>query len=140
MLKLNNKGISILEALITIAVLLMGVLVITRLFPVALQLGRSAEQATVATNLAQSKLEEMFYLNYDNIAIGTIEARQRMAIDMANPFYWYERETAVEYVDGNLNTSATETELKKITVHVYYKSSLLTINKDIELILLISKK
>jgi Tfp pilus assembly protein PilV len=140
MSKLNNKGITIIEAIVTITVLLMGILVLVRLFPIALQIGRSAEQATIATNLAQAKIEEVFSTDYYNISVGTIETRQRMSSDISNPFYWYEREAIVEYVDGNLNTSVVDLGIKKIIVNTYWKSALLSLDKNVQLTLLISEK
>jgi len=140
MSKLNNKGITILETLITIAVILIGVLVLVRLFPVALQMGRSAEQATIATSLAQAKIEEVFSMNYANISTGIIESRQKMASDSNNPFYYYERETIVEYVDENIESSITDEGIKKVTVNTYYKSALLSLDKNVQIILLISDK
>jgi Tfp pilus assembly protein PilV len=140
MSKLNNKGISLLEAAITIAVIMLGILVLSKVFPVAFQAGKSSEQATIATNLAQSKLEEMFYLDYDNISTGTIEAKQRLAADSSNPFYHYQRETIIDHVDINMNTSQTATGLKRITVNTYYNSPLTSAERTIQLILLISEK
>lgn len=140
MSKLNNKGISLLEATITIAVIMLGILMLSKVFPVAFQVGRSAEQATIATNLSQAKLEEMFYLDYDNISIGTIETKARLSSNPASPFYGYQRETVVDYVDSSLNTSVTETGMKRITVNTYYNSSRLSTEKSVELILLISEK
>ena len=47
---------------------------------------------------------------------------------------------APEYVDQNLQTSVSETDLKKMTVNVYYKSSALKTEKSVQLTSLISKK
>ena len=140
MSKLNNKGITLLEALIAMTVILIGILVLTRLFPVALQLSKSAEQVTIATNLSQAKIEEMFYLDFNGITIGTIEAREKLSTNSSNPFYHYERETEAEYVDENLNTSVAVTELKKVTVTTYWKSSLFALDKDVELNIIIVDK
>jgi len=119
---------------------MIGILALVNLFPLAFKVNTLAKQSTVATNLAQAKIEEMFYLDYDNISIGTIEAKQRMSTDSDNPFYYYQRETIVEYVDGNLNTSATETGIKKITVNCYWDNALLLTEKNIQLAILISEK
>ena len=140
MSKLNNKGLTLLEVIITITVIITGVLMLTKLFPIAFKVGESAKQSTVATNLAQAKLEEMFYLDYDNISIGTIEAKQRMSVDPANPFYNYQRETITEYIDQNLETSVVDTGMKKITVNSYWNSSLLSLEKSVQLTLIISEK
>ena len=140
MSKLNNRGITLLEAMITIVVIMIGVLTLANIFPVAFRVGESAQQATLATNLAQAKLEELFSLNYDNIAIGTLEVKSRLSADPNDYLYDYQRETLTEYVDQNLQTSATATDLKKITINVYYQSAALKTEKSVQLTSLISKK
>ena len=140
MSKLNNQGITLLEAMITIVVIMIGVLILANIFPIAFKISESAKQATIATNLAQAKLEELFSLNYDNIAIGVIEVNERLSADPNNYLYDYQRETLTEYVDQNLQTSVSETDLKKMTVNVYYKSSALKTEKSVQLTSLISKK
>ena len=136
----NQTGLTLLEAAITIAVILIGVMTIVQIFPLAFKIGKTAEQTTVAINLAQAKIEEIFFLDYDNIAIGEIEAKHRLSSDPASPFYNYQRQTVAEYVDGNLAASPTETELKKITVTVYWYHTFLGYEKSEEIIILISKK
>lgn len=140
MSKLNNQGITLLEAMITIVIIMIGVLTLANIFPIAFKIGQSAQQATIASNLAQAKLEELFSLNYDNIAIGTLEAKGRLSTDLNNYLYNYQRETLSEYVDQNLQTSASATDLKRITVKVYYQSTALKTEKNVQLNSLISKK
>ncbi|MBI5765667.1 prepilin-type N-terminal cleavage/methylation domain-containing protein [Candidatus Falkowbacteria bacterium] len=138
--KFYSTGFTLLEVMIAITILIIGILAVARIFPLALKVAKSAEQATIAINLAQAKIEEIFYLDYDNIPIGAIEAKHRLADDMQNPFYYYQRQTVAEYVDSDLNYSATETGLKKITVTAYWRSSVLALEKSRDLIILISKK
>ena len=97
MSKLNNQGITLLEAMITIVVIMIGVLTLANIFPIAFRVGESAQQATLATNLAQAKLEELFSLNYDNIAIGTIEVKGRLSANPSDYLYNYQRETLNQY-------------------------------------------
>lgn len=136
----TEKGITMLEAVMAIAVLIIGILSLVEIFPLSLKIGKNAEQSTIATNLAQAKIEEIFYLDYDNIPIGTIESRIKMSDNPENPFYQYERETVAEYVDGNLNNSISETGLKKITTTVFWNSPILSTEKEVELNILISEK
>lgn len=136
----NQQGLTMLEAAITIAVLLIGILTIVQVFPLSFKLGKTAEQSTVAVNLAQAKIEELFYLDYDNIGVGTIETKHQLSDNPDNPFHYYQRQTVVEYVDQNLNYSAIETELKKITVTVYWYHPILKYENSQEAIILISKK
>lgn len=141
MLKLNNKkGITLLEAMITIVVIMIGVLSLTKIFPMALKINKVSEQSTVAANLAQAEIENLFYLNYDNLPIGTMEVKHRLSNDPSDQLYNYQREVLVEYVNSNLQTSITETNLKKITVNIYWYNQILKIEKNSQLISLISKK
>lgn len=141
MLKLNNKkGITLLEAMITIVVIMIGILSLTKIFPIAFQIDKTSEQSTVAANLAQSGLEDLFSTGYNNLSVGTIEAKHRLASDPSDKLYQYQREILVEYVDGNLETSIAETDLKKMTVNIYWYNQALKIEKTTQLISLISKK
>lgn len=136
----DNRGISIIEAVLATAILAIGILSIITLFPLALKISRDAEQETVAANLAQGKIEELFSLGYENIATSTIETRHRLATDPANPFYNYERQTVSQLVDGNLNDSASDLGLKKITVTMYWKTANLGLAKELPVSILISRK
>lgn len=136
----SNKGISLLEAVMAIAVISIGILSIVTLFPLALRISRNAEQETIATNLMQAKAEELFSLGYDNIPIGTIEAKHRLSTDPNNPFYAYWRQTVSQYVNADLNYSAGATGIKKITITSYWISPRINIEKNDSLIILISQK
>ena len=140
MSKLNNQGITLLEVLITISIILIGILVLTKIFPLALSVNRTAEQSTVATDLAQAKAEEMFSFNYDDLTIGTFEAKHRLSADSADLLYHYQRSTVIEYVDQNLQTSAAPTDLKKVTITVYWQNLLLAAEKNEQLTILITRK
>lgn len=136
----NNYGISLLEAIIAIAVLALAILSITQVFPLVLKMSRIAEQTTIAANLAQAQAEYLHYLSYDGITAGVFEARHRLATDPANPFYQYERQTVVNYVDGNLANSATDTGLKKISITIYWQSAYLNKEKSFPLTFLVSEQ
>lgn len=138
--KINSFGFSLIEALVAVAILLIGILAISSAFPLALKINQTAEQATIATNLAQAKMEEIFSLGYNNLNIGTIEAKHRLAVNSSDPLYYYQRETAVEYVDSNLNHSDLETGMKKITTTVYWQSLAFGLEKDVSLDIIISQK
>lgn len=140
MSKLNNEGITLLEVLITISVILIGILVLTKIFPMALGVNRTAEQSTIATDLAQAKAEEMFSLGYNDLIVGTLEAKHRLSADASDRLYQYQRETKIEYVDQDLQTSASPTDLKKVTVTVYWQNLLLSTEKNEQLTILITRK
>lgn len=135
-----QSGISEIEAILAIAILSIGILAAVTLFPLALKISKNAEQETVAANLAQAKIEEIFSLGYENIPAGSIEARHRLSSEQENPFYHYEREASVALVDGNLENSASDLGLKKITVTVYWQSPYLSASKSLPVSILISQK
>ena len=126
--------------MLAVVVLMIGVLAAANIFPAALKISRSAEQETVAANLAQAEIEDVFSLGYDNIAAGAIEAKHRLSADEANPFYNFQRQTDVYFVDGNLSQSASDAGLKKITVTVYWTTPSLGIEKSLLVSALISQK
>lgn len=136
----KTDGLSLIEATIAIAVLAVGLLAIIQLFPFSMKVSRTAEQSTVAANLAQAKIEEMFSLGYENIGVGTIEAKHRLSSSPENPFYQYQRQTIVEHVDGNLTTSASTTGMKKISVTVYWQSPSTGLERSLPVNVLISQK
>lgn len=140
MLKFSNKGISLIEAVVSIGIILIVIIAIAQIFPLALKINNHASQETIAVNLSQAKLEEMFSLGYENIVNGIIEPKHRLSSDPANPFYKYFRETKVEFVDINLDSSIDATGLKKITATTYWDSPIFKTQKNISLVLLISKK
>jgi Tfp pilus assembly protein PilV len=142
MLKLliNKRGLSLIEATIAVAVLSVGLLAIIQLFPTSLKMSRTAEQSTIAANLAQAKVEELFSLGYENINVGTIEAKHRLSSDPENPFYYYQRETITEHVNGNMSNSASATGMKKISVTVYWNSPHLSMERSLPVYALISQK
>ena len=138
--KIKTSGISILEAMIAISLLLIGILALTKIFPLALKIGQTAEDSTIAANLAQAKIEELFSWGYENIAVGAIEPRHRLSADVNNPFYRYERKTDVTSVDANLNPTQSATGLKQLTTVVYWQSRVFASEKNIEVKLLMVEK
>jgi Tfp pilus assembly protein PilV len=140
MLKYNNKGVSLVEAMVSVAILATGLLSIATLFPLIIKTSKTSEQETMAANLIQAKVEELFNYGYDNLKTGTIEPKSRLSQDPTNPFYNYQREVKIEYLDGNLNNSTSETGLKKITVTVYYNTSHLNLERALPVTVLIVKK
>lgn len=142
MLKLvsKNQGISMIEAILAVAVLTIGILVAVTLFPFALKISKNAEQETIAADLAQAKIEEIFSLGYNDIGSGTVEARHRLANDPQNPFYDFERQTIVQLVNGNLANSATDLGLKKVTVTVFYNTPVINTSSSLPVSIIISQK
>ena len=138
--KQNRKnGFTLLEALIAVVILAVGIISLAKIFPLALQTSRFSQQNTIAANLSQQKMEEIFSLGYQNIDIGNIEIRHHLDDNPQSQFYGYEREAFSEYVDENLANSAIDTGIKKITVNVYWENPLLDQEKKYQTIALISR-
>lgn len=143
MLKFKIKttaGFSVLEALTAVAILILGILTIIKIFPLALMTGAAAKQTTIAANLAQAKAEELVYLDYGNISVGAIEAKHRLALDPNDSLYQYQRETTIAYLDSNLNPTGIDTGLKKIMITVFWNSAVSRSEKTFNLETLISQK
>lgn len=131
-----------IEVILALAILMMAILTIIRIFPAGLQVAKMAEKNTVGGFLAQEKVEELASLSYGDIPIGTIETKHKLADDPNDPFYYYERETIVVYVDPNNNLAETETNLgiKRIKTTVYWFTSGQTSEKSIFIYTLRSRR
>jgi len=143
MSKSKNKqptGFTLIETMIAFAVLTAGIITIATVFPLGININKSAERETVAMHLAQAKVEELFSLGYDNVATGTIESRARLSDDNANPFYHYERETIVSYINEDLATTTTDTGMKQANVNMYWTNPVNQASQSESLIIIISRR
>lgn len=122
--KNNQTGISLLELSIAIMILTSSLIPLTQAFPYAAKIINSAKNDTIASYLAQEKIEEIISLGYENIGIDTIEARHSLGTATSSYLYTFERESVVNYVDVNLQNSAADTGLKKISTVIYYKDKI----------------
>ncbi|OGL64743.1 hypothetical protein A3B21_02545 [Candidatus Uhrbacteria bacterium RIFCSPLOWO2_01_FULL_47_24] len=118
----NRPGISILEVIISLALISIIVLSVAELFPRGIITGKYGENLTIATNLAQGKIESLLADEYNAIGIGTVEPKSPVATDSSDPLSAFERETRIAYVDDNLNETMSDTGLKKIVVIIYIPS------------------
>lgn len=137
--KYSQRGFSLIEVMVSFSILILVFVTLTQTFPLALSINKTAENATKASYLAQAKLEELNSLGYGNIATGVIETKHRLANDAASYLYYFQRQTEVEYVDGNLETAVSDAGLKKITVTVYYTHALSKTEKSYSTVTLISQ-
>lgn len=115
---------TLLEVMISFSILVLVFIALTIAFPLSSSINKTAENATKASYLAQAKIEELGLVGYDNIDTGTIEPKHRLSADQANYLYYFQRQTAVNYVNGNLEASAIDLGLKKITVTIYYTEAI----------------
>ncbi len=131
-----------IEIILALAILMIAILAIIRIFPTGLQVTKMAEKNTVAAFLAQEKIEELASLSYGDILIGTIETKHKLSDDPDNSFYYYERETIVVYVDPNNDLVETGDDLgiKRIKTTVYWFTAGQTDEKSLFIYTLRSKR
>ena len=133
------KGLSLIEVMVSFSILILVFVALAQTFPIALTINKTSENSTKASYLAQIKLEELNSLGYDNILTGTIEAKHSLSDDPADYLYYFQRQTEVSYVDGNLAASLSDTGLKKILVTIYYTNALFKTEKNYSTATLISQ-
>lgn len=129
----SSKGFSLSEAIVAMAVLLIGVLAVLQLFPAGVKLGAGSRYKTIATNLAQAKMEEIYSKPYVDVAG---EAKDYITTDQNDPNHIYQREVVVTTVNGTL-TPGPENDLKQIIVRVFWNEN--QQEQKVELASLISK-
>lgn len=115
---------SLVETMVALLILMVAFIGLISSFPFSQTIVKTAENSTKAAYLAQDKLEQLLALNYDNIPVGTVEAKQRLSADSSNYLYYFQRQTTVSYLDGDWQTSVSDTGMKKISVTVYYTNSI----------------
>lgn len=118
----KGAGFTLIESAVAISVLLVGLLAVVQFFPFGIKIIGDAQNLTVASNLAVAQLEETIALDYDLITVGTLEAKGPVSNDPSNYLNHYQRQTLVEYIDSNFQTSNTDVGLKRITVTTYWLS------------------
>ena len=124
MCKSSTKGFSVIEAMVAITVLLVGIVAITAFFPMSLKIIGDSEATTTATNMIMAKIEEVQALPYQEITVGEFESKNRLSTDSNDYLYHFQRSTIISYLDQNLNESSIDIGFKKISVTVYWASSL----------------
>ena len=130
---------SLLEVMVAFSILTLTFTALMQSFPYSLAINKTSENAAKAAYLAQAKLEELNSLGYGNISTGTIEAKHRLADNPTDYLYYFQRQTTVSFVDGNLADSASDLGLKKISVTVYYSNALSKVEKEYGTVTLISQ-
>ncbi|MGC9031570.1 MAG: type IV pilus modification PilV family protein [Minisyncoccia bacterium] len=117
MLKRNNFGFTILEALIAISVLTLGIVFVIYIFPVALNLEENNKIKTQSIFLASEKMEELFSKSYKDVSIGTTT---ESSLDF--PFEKFSRQTRITFIDKNFSEISQDKGLKKIEITVFYNT------------------
>lgn len=117
----RKRGVTFIELIMAIIVVSISVLSVALIYQQVLKDSVSARVLTVATSLAEEKMEEKFGLGYSGVSVGT-EGPFRFNNSSGSPFYEYRYLINVTYVnetDPNVE-SATPTGYKRITVSVVH--------------------
>jgi len=136
----NQIGLSIIEIMVAFSILVIAFVGIAQAFPFSLSINKTAENSTIASYLAQGKIEELFSLGYDNMGLGVVEVKQRLDNDSDNYLYQYKRQTEIDYVDGDLVVSAIDTGMKKMAVTVYFNNAISNQEQSYNITTLITHK
>ena len=128
-LKNNQTGFSLLEISIALMILTASLLPITQAFPYASNIIDSAKKNTMASYLAQEKIEEIISSGYENTGIDTVETKHSLGTATSSYLYAFERESIVKYVDTDLQNSVIDTGLKRISSTIYYKDKISSTEK-----------
>lgn len=116
-----KSGISIVEILVVIAILGVSVFTIIGVFPFGLTISRYAEYETIASNLAQSKIEELISNPYEALLVGTTTEPSLASLDEDFASFW--RTSAINYLDSDLIEAGQDFGLKRLKVTVYWLDS-----------------
>jgi len=118
---MRRPGFTFLELLIAASLFVVGMVSVLQVFPVNRRLLVQSANATQAAYLAQEKIEDIRNIPYTSLTTGTYETKAAVSNTGGAEFTQYQRETLINYIDTNYQSSATDTGLKKITVNVYWQ-------------------
>jgi prepilin-type N-terminal cleavage/methylation domain-containing protein len=120
----TNKGFTLVELVISIVIISICVLSIALMYQEALRGSFNAKVITVATALAEEKMEEILRLGY--LGVGNVGQT-----NFSSPFSDYSFKITVHYVqatDLNNPVDPTVTEYKNVEVKVMHSNIATTIN------------
>ena len=132
---LFKKGFTLPEAIIAADVLAIAVVTLMQIFPIGIKTSSLSRRITIASNLAQSTIEQTSSQTFADISSSP---KQRVNSDPASSFYQFYQQVDVIYVDTNLNETPSDTGLKKITATISWTES--GQEKQVQIPTLISNK
>lgn len=110
----SKPGFTILELLVSIALLILLVFGAAELFSRGLSVERRAERITLAVTLAQSQIETLRGMDYQNITVGAFEPPNTVFED-------YVRRTDTKFIDpATLADSPDDLGLLQVDITVTY--------------------
>ena len=128
-----SKGMTLIESLISLAIVSFGVFLIALIFPIIMGTTLSSKKDTAALFLATAKMEKMVTQSYGLIEEGTIIENYGTIDGYEN----YRREAVVSCFHPERSCQNEETGIKKITVSVFYDGN---IEESVSLRSIVSKK
>ena len=137
---LDKNGLSLIEVMVAFSILTVAFIGLVQAFPFGVAINKEAENITVASYLAQEKIEELISLGYGGISAGTAETKHRLSDDQSSYLYNYQREATVNYIDGNLSQVEIDEGMKKISVTVYYVNAISKTEKNYNITTIISER
>ena len=110
----NSKkaGFSLLEVMVAVVVLAFGLLAIMHLFPIGLRASKISQDTTVASFLAQAKIEELRNTGWTSLSSGTTTEEY----GTITGYLQFKRVTTISDEDA-----VNEPKLKKVVEEVFYK-------------------
>lgn len=136
----NENGLSLIEIMVAFTILTVAFIGLMAIFPKALSVNKGAENKSIASYLAQDKIEELDALGYANIGIGIIEPLHNLSTSSTSYLSKFERETYAAYLDANLNATTTSTGLLKASTTVYYLEAATKTRKPYNLSIIITQR
>jgi len=122
---MRKRGFTFLELLIAISLFAVGMVSILQIFPVNRRFLAQSASTTQAVFLAQEALEQARSVPYDNLTIGTYQAKAPVSTVSGDPFAQYQRQVKVTILDGTRaaiaqQDTAHDVGLKRLDVTVYW--------------------
>ena len=127
-----------IEVLIAVFVLSVGIVAVLQAFPLGTRIQKSSQMVTIASQLAQAKMEETISQSYSSILIET--SQEPYGFDSS--FLPFRRETEITYFDPNNPGVSPESDLgiKKVEITVFWYSLLGASEKEVKIANFIAKK
>jgi len=124
--KLDNKGFSLLEVIVALAIMAIGYMTVFNLFSVSIKALGMSDQYQQAINLANSKLSEIEMLNYETEKTsGTFQNKEA--------FRWT---LSIEPYESSLNDPEENINLSKVVLKVLWQDNQKTRNVELVTLML----
>lgn len=134
---MRKEAFTLIEILIAIFILSMGIAGVLAMFPAGNKIEKSAQILTIASQLAQAKIEENVSKSYNEIIIGTTTEEY----GSISEYPYLKTLVRINYYDPLSSAYADiDSGVKKIEVFIFWKSSFDSSEKSSRLESLISEK